>query len=134
MIFPATYLVKKVEAQIKLKMFDELLGERLKMSRKNFVLEEIFSSDRFSILCFSTSNWRTNRYYITTPDPTEDLVSGLIMEGLDWNLYTSQYLPECDVILDAPAYVSPDVLADNPDIPFTQYAFGKADQTSASAA
>jgi len=28
MIFPATYLAKKVEAQIKLKMFDELLGER----------------------------------------------------------------------------------------------------------
>ena len=56
------------------------------------------------------------------------------MEWSDWNLYTSQYLPECDVILDASACVSPDVLADNPDIPFTQYAFVKADQTPASTA
>ena len=104
------------------------------MSRKNFMLEEIFSSDRFSILCFSTSNWAINKYYITAPDPTEDLVSKLIMEGLNWNLYTSPYLPDCDVILDAPAYVSPDVLADNLDIPFTRYAFRDADQLAASAA
>jgi len=102
------------------------------MSKKSFLLEEIFSSDRFSILRFSTSNWETNKYYITRPDPTEKMVSSIVMEGVDWKVYTSHYLPDCDVILDSPAFVDPSVLAENLDIPFIRYALKESDQATAS--
>ena len=43
------------------------------------------------------------------------MITSLIMDGYDWNQYTVNYLPT-EVQLDQPAYVHPNVLADNLDM------------------
>ena len=45
------------------------------------------------------------------------MITSLIMDGYDWNQYTVKYLPT-EVQLDQPAYIHPNVLADNLDMPW----------------
>ncbi len=85
------------------------------VSRKIFILEQVHSCDRFSILKLSTNNWEEVNYYILPPDPNESQISSLIMDGCEWNQYTATYLP-AEVQLNKPAHVHPNVLADNLDI------------------
>jgi len=94
------------------------------MSRKTFLMEEIHSCDRFSILKLTTSNWTQANYYILPPDPEESLISSLIMDGCTWRQYTATYLP-AEIQLDQPAFVHPDIIPLNLDIPFVEYYYQK---------
>ena len=84
----------------------------LSLRRKTFVLEQMHSCDRLSIYMLITKNWNQANYYILPKDHEETMITSLIMDGYDWNQYTVKYLPT-EVQLDQPAYVHPNVLADN---------------------
>ena len=73
------------------------------------------SYDRLSIYMLITKNWNQANYYILPPDHEETMITSLIMDGYDWNQYAVNYLPT-EVQLDQPAYVHPNVLADNLDM------------------
>ena len=85
------------------------------VTRKTFILEQMHSCDRLSIYMLTTKNWNQANYYILPPDHEEITITSLIMDGYDWNQYTVKYLPT-EVQLDQPAYVHPNVLADNLDM------------------
>jgi hypothetical protein len=87
-------------------------------------MEEMHSCDRFSIVKLTTSNWTQANYYIMPPDPEESLISSLIMDGCTWRQYTATYLPS-EIQLDQPAFVHPDIIPMNLDIPFVEYYYQK---------
>ena len=90
------------------------------MSRTIFILEQVHSCNRFSILKLSTNNWDEVNYFTLPPDPNESQISSLIMDGCEWNQYTATYLP-AEVQLNKPAHVHPNVLAANLDIPWCRH-------------
>ena len=117
---PAHRQVSKI---ITRKMVGEISSESTgggTVRRKTFILEQVHSCDRFSILKLSTNNWEEVNYYILPPDHEESLISSLIMDGCHWNQYMATYLP-AEVQLDQPAYVHPNVLAESLDIPWCRY-------------
>ena len=95
------------------------------MSRKTFLMEQVHSCDRFCIVKLTTSNWAQPNYYIMLPDPEESLISSIIMDGCTWRQYTATYLPS-EIQLDHPAFVHPDIIPMNLDIPFVEYSLPKA--------
>ena len=47
------------------------------------------------------------------------------MDGCTWRQYTATYLP-AEIDLDQPAFVHPDIIPMNLDIPFVEYSLPKA--------
>ena len=95
------------------------------LRRKTFLLEQIHSCDHFKIYNFTTANFNQANYYILPPDHEESLISSIIMDGCTWRQYTATYLP-AEIGLDQPAFVHPDIIPMNLDIPFAEYSLPKA--------
>lgn len=95
------------------------------LRRKTFILGRVHSCDRFSIYMLTTANFNQANYYILPPDHKESLMFSIIMDGCMWRQYTATYLP-AEIDLDQPAYVHPDIIPMNLDIPFVEYSLPKA--------
>ena len=100
------------------------------MRRKTFILAQVHCCDRFSIYNFTTANFNQANYYILPPDHEESLISSIIMDGCTWRQYTATYLP-AEIQLDQPAFVHPDIIPMNLDIPFVEYHYRKQDKFTA---
>ena len=87
------------------------------VTRNTFILEKMHSCDRFSIYTLTTANGAQANYYIFPPDYEKSTITSFIMDGWHCNQYTAKYLP-AELQLDQPAYVHPNLLAANPDIPW----------------
>ena len=95
-------------------------SRQLSVSQISFNLELVHSCDRFVIHKLSPSNCDEVNYYILPPIPDDHLTKSIVMDGCDWNQYTATYLPT-QAMLNQPAYVHPNVLAANLDIPWYRH-------------
>ena len=89
--------------------------------RQTFQLSCLSQNDRFKVLELSAVSSPQKTIYIVPPEFSESEVTSLILDGCDWALFTARDLEIEGLQLNSPAFVAPEVIADNLDIDWCRY-------------
>ena len=89
--------------------------------RQTFQLSCLSQNDRFKVLELSAGSSPQKTIYIVPPEFSKSDVTSLIMDGCAWALFTARDLEIEGLQLNTPAFVSPEVIADNLDIDWCRY-------------